>query len=55
MLAAQILVSTWGPLFPLHVVHPFLQPGLVLQGKTARNRERGGSLNVKLFYVSAVS
>lgn len=33
VLAAQVLMSTWGPLLPLHVVHPFLKPWLVLQGK----------------------
>lgn len=33
MLAAQVLMSTRGPLLPLHVVHPSLKPGLVVQGK----------------------
>lgn len=33
MLAAQVLMSTRGPLPPLHVVHPSLKPDLVVQGK----------------------
>lgn len=33
MLAAQVLMPTRGPLLPLHIVHPFLKPGVVLQGK----------------------
>lgn len=39
MLAAQVLMSTRDPLLSLHVVHPFLKPGLVLQGETLGLRE----------------
>lgn len=39
VLAAQVLMSARGPLLPLDVVHPFLEPGLVLQGKPLRDRE----------------
>lgn len=33
MLAAHVLMSTWGPILALYVVHPLLQPGFVVQGK----------------------
>lgn len=39
VLAAQVLMSTGGPLLPLHVVHPFLKPRLVLQGKSLVERK----------------
>lgn len=39
MLAAQVLMSTRGPLLALHVVHPFLKPRLVLQGKPLVERK----------------
>lgn len=41
VLAAQVLMSARGPLLSLHVVHPFLQPGLVLQGEPLGDKNRG--------------
>lgn len=42
VLAAEILMPTWGPLPPPHVVYPFLEPGLVLQGKTMQKENNKG-------------
>lgn len=52
MLAAQVLMSTWGPLLPLHVVHPFLKPGLVLQWKSLRGKAESEMNSLTLLMVS---
>lgn len=33
MFTTQVLVSAGGPLLSLHVVYPYLQPDLILQGE----------------------
>jgi len=54
MFAAQVLMSTRGPLLPLHVVHPSLKPGLVLQRKALEGERKlkvKAGLKQKLFVV----
>lgn len=55
VLTAQILMSTRGPLLPLHVAHPFLKPGLVLQRKPLRDRPIIESFNSKHLSVIWIS
>lgn len=52
MLAAQVLVSARGPLLSLHIVHPFLEPGVVLQGKPLREVNGWFGLKRKLITAS---